>query len=153
MSLGTYAVAEMRNGGSDSNSGFFDATVAGGTDYTLQTAAQVTFTATLSGAGTTTLSDSANGFLAAHAGNSVRATGIAIGGTFSATGTTTLTCSASNFIAAHVGMIISVNGSLALIKSQAGTTAVLDRGWEHFLVLAQRFKGCIKLPLSLGQAA
>lgn len=78
MALSLTAIAEVRNSGSDTLcSGWFNSALSG-TDYTLQTSAQITCSATLSGAGGTTLTATGSpfsGLTSALPGNTFRITG------------------------------------------------------------------------------
>ena len=76
MGLSSGVVWEVRSTGDDTNGGGFDSTVTSpGTDYSQQTAAQVTYTDLVIGATNTQLTSALNNFTSAHVGNLVNVTG------------------------------------------------------------------------------
>lgn len=73
MALSIGSIYEVRTGGSDSNGGGFDPTVASpGTDYSQQNSAQVAYTDLVIGATTTNLTSVGTPFTSAHVGNFIQ---------------------------------------------------------------------------------
>lgn len=76
MALAATVVHEVRTTGSDTNGGYFDPGVGSpGTDYSVQDAAQVSYTDLVIGATNTQLTSAAHPFTSAHVGNGLNVTG------------------------------------------------------------------------------
>jgi len=75
MALAATVEWDVRTTGNNANGGGFDPAAVGGTDYSLQDAAQITYTDLVIGGTNTQLTSAANPFVAAHVGNIVNVTG------------------------------------------------------------------------------
>lgn len=115
MAISAGTVFEVRHGGSDTNGGGFDPTT-GGTDYTLQDAAQIAVTDAVAN-GTTTITSATAGFTTAHVGNLIYLSG----GTGVLTGTWRQVASRTDAstivvdatVAAGTGITLNLGGAFA----------------------------------------